>query len=444
MNNNLLAFFTRALLLCPLCVALPTLGHAQTAPFVFDGPHMESQLVYLMQGERRQLSEDFMAELDGDTLRISLESSGLLQDTPSDQLLVSLVQPSGVREELRPDLNGEVVFRNIRQGLAAIVVTADSVASTSLSSAYAAMPFFVTAVEAGAQPREPLQLPVTEVEPQRVARALLQPAEAPLPTAATAGRGEEVLEKDAFDFVTSSRFRVQRRADGSVRGRVVVPQRGYEVLPGETRITFYREGQVVATALSSVEGNFVVRDVPLGVNGLVAVGPAGHAAYAVEIMEFKAELVNPLTESGSPSAQRLVALQAASELPAGNLVQADAADTLIVFLIPPALMDDVRTIIGERWPVSSWLNAAPPAAAPAAPAGVPFAGAPGMGLGPMPGGGFGGGGSGGGSGGGGGFAGGIGPLIAVAAIPAIIAATDDDENFDFFNPPLTTPLTPLQ
>ena len=50
-------------------------------------------LVYLIQGERRRLANDFVAQLDGDTLRISLESRGLVNTAPNDDLLVSLIQP---------------------------------------------------------------------------------------------------------------------------------------------------------------------------------------------------------------------------------------------------------------------------------------------------------------------------------------------------------------
>lgn len=410
--------------LCGLlpAIGLPSISMGQVSPVVVNDNGLNSKLVYLLQGERRQISDDFVAELDGDTLRVSLETGGILRAGPKDELLVSLIQPSGRTMDMRPNANGEVIFSGVRTGLAAMVITANSLASSSLSSAYAAIPFFVS----DAAPAEPgasgLRVPLAEVDTQQLVQDVNQSTQSNTNV-------QDIQTPGDFEIVKSSRFRVQKMADGSIQGRVIVPQRGYEAMPGVTQLAFYRNGVPAATATSAPDGKFIVRNVPAGINGLVATGPAGHASYAVDIVEFNAEPINPL--AGSAKSAKFVSTQAPeTEVNALPQPGGDVAVILNVFIIPPAMMDEVRRVVNERLG---------PQPAPPLDMGAPFAG-PGGGFAPGGGGfggGFGGGVGGGGAGGGG--LGGIGGLAALAAIPAIIAATDDD---NFFNPIQATRIAP--
>ena len=412
-----------------------------------------AELVHLLQGEPRELTEDFVAQLDGDQLRVSLTTRGLI-NAPNDELMVSLVQPSGAREDKRPDFNGEILFENVREGLAAIVVTADSLTSTSLSSLYAAIPVFVTSSDAGdalAAPPSPFEVPVAEVNPEELARDLNQNIEAPTSPG-------DLLAASDYDIIPESRFRVQRMADGSVQGRVSVPQRGYEAIPGVTRVAVYRGGQLVAATDTDEEGQFVLQSVPAGYLSLIATGAAGHAAYTIEVIEFQgAELVDPLSRK-SESGDVFVAT-------ANNQLGA-AGRKLVVFLIPPALMTEIRRILAERLYGGAGPGGGLPggdlAPALAGPGGAPLGG----GLGQAPynfGAGYGGGYYGGG--GGGGFGGGLGDFsglisagLGIWALSEVLDSDifDDDDDFrdprldprldprfDPFFPPTATPISPF-
>ena len=47
-----------------------------------------TSVIYLYQGERRPLSEDFVAYLEGDSLSVSLQTSGQITPDSNRQLLV--------------------------------------------------------------------------------------------------------------------------------------------------------------------------------------------------------------------------------------------------------------------------------------------------------------------------------------------------------------------
>lgn len=375
-----------------------------------------TKVVYLLQGEKRKLAEDFVAQLDGDALHVSLQARGLVSSTPDDGLLVTLIQPSGERQDQRPDENGNILFEGVEEGLAALVVTADALADTSMSSLYAAIPFFaVPADNAGAAP-DPIEIPMALVEPGELVARLSDTLE-------DTSDDADVMAKDEFDVVKYSRFRVQRLADGSVQGQVVVPQRGYLAMPGPTQVTFQKDGMPLASTVSDEAGNFLAQNVPVGVNSIVATGRSGHAAYSVEIVEFAGndELLNPVTDAKTRSKVRFVA-------------KADpVADTMIVCLIPPALMDEYYQVADERLP-PRYFEAIEPIADMGAPVGPGSPAPAGFSSGFAPGapsyGGFGG-------GGGGGF-GGAGAAAGLVGLAGIAAIADDD---DGFNANLASPLT---
>lgn len=375
--------------------------------------------VFLLQGEKRKLADDFVAQLDGDALHISLESHGLIRSTPDRDLLVTLVQPNGERLDQRPDESGNIVFEDVQQGLAALIVTADSLADTSVSSLYAAIPLFVNRPVNPVADVEPAVVPLAMVEPEELALRLTEQLPAP-------GNTSEVMEQSEFEIVKYSSFRVQRLADGSVQGQVVVPQRDYLALPGPTRITLQKDGSPVAMAVSDETGKFLIEGVPVGINSLVATGSAGHAAYAIEVVDTagEGELLNPVTQSKKSSVHFVAK-------------QEQVAETLLVCLIPPALMNEYFEVVDERLPAGAAEGIpgdAGFAAAPEGPLPGPSGGFAASGTPASFGGGFGGGGGGGFYGGG---AGGFAALAGLAATAAVIAETDDD---DGFNSNLATPL----
>ena len=419
-----------------VCAIIAQPSQAQIALWPEESADTNSRLVFLLQGERRQLSKDFVAQLDGDQLKLSLESAGLISSSPNEELLIALVQPNGVRQQMRPDSNGEIVFSEVRVGLAAIVVTADSLASTSLSSLYAAIPFFVSSTVAAQGDVAPsIKVPLADVEPEKLALDLSE-------AAGPETNEEEILNSNDFEMSAPSRFRVRRLADGSVQGQVVVPQRGFLEMPGVTNIAFFRDGAVVASTNSNVEGYFVADNVPVGINSLTATGPAGHAAYHVDILESPGELVSPQSlnlDALSSKRTKLVSIRdgqhESGDLPVA--FQEEVSDTLIVCLIPNALMDDVRGVLQDRLPV-------PVQAPPVDVAGGPLAGAPapaGFGGG-LAGGGYGGGFGGGGGGfAAGGGAGALAGLAGLAGVAAIAASDDGGSNNNFFTPPIASPIS---
>lgn len=375
-----------------------------------DGPVM-----VLLQGEELRVAEDFVAKLEGNKLRLALLSNGVIQPPPAETLVARLIRQDGSVSEQPLRANGEFVFENVKEGLAALVVTASGVAATSRKAAYAAMTFFVQApvIPAGEQVR-PFQVPIGIVEPERLSRDLSSDSEDDEPPAKT----EDILTFDRFKgtraFKTSgaSRFRVQRQPDGSVQGRVVVPQRGYEVKPGVTSLVFYHDDVLVASAYSTPEGDFIVRNLPVGFNTVVATGPSGHTAYSLEVVANPqaGELIRPESARNQKAQTKLVA------------TEEDAESTLIVVLIPPAMMPQVREIVRSSFGTGEQPSAgATVGFPPLMPAGMASGGGAGGGSG--------------GAGGGGAFA--VGGLAAIAA--AVVALDDDD---DGFNVPIATPIAP--
>ncbi|MEM7474063.1 MAG: hypothetical protein AAF483_03665 [Planctomycetota bacterium] len=363
----------------------------------------------LTQGEQRQISDDLVALLENDTLEIALQDQGLVTST-EERYVVSLIQPNGDRIDRRPDASGKLVFEGVKQGLAALVVTADSL-SGSAASMYAAIPFYVSNAEPG-QTASTINLPLAKVNPDSLAQRIDE-------NDIDETDESEVLPELDFDVapqVDLSRFRVQRMADGSVQGQILVPQTGYLALPGRTRITFQLDGQPVATTFADEAGNFVAENIPVGIISVVADGPAGHAANAVNIVEF--EGVDVLQRNSSKTSKDRTRFVSKQD---------QASSSLLIVLIPPALMDEVREVRRDRLPQTGSEPIAGVPAAPAPPGMGGFAG----GGGSIGGGGGGvGGGFGGGGGGIGGLGGGLGGLGALGAIGAAAALADDDDGFN--------------
>ncbi|GIW99963.1 MAG: hypothetical protein KatS3mg111_3296 [Pirellulaceae bacterium] len=353
-------------------------------------------LVYLHQGEKRPLTEDFVAYLHGDSLHITLDARGQITPDAPWELMVSLIQPGVPRADVRLGQDGHAVFERVRQGLAAIVVTADSMAATGVVSLYAAMPIFI----AGTVPdrRGDVAIPLAAVDPEELAAELVD---------ARPGGGTvaDLPTINDYRILPTSRFRVLTRPDGSVQGNIVVPQRGYEAVIDPVRVSLYKDGQLLTTTMSDRGGAFVLPNVAIGVNSLVVTGAAGHAAYSIEVVEpVQEELIEPTAKRSSPAQQRLVALVDHLQPPVG--------ESLLVVLIPPALMPEVQETVEQRRRGGVII---PPPVTGAASGALPVGG----GIG----------GAGGFGGGGGGAMSGIGAMLGAAGLAVGIAAASDDDGF---------------
>ncbi|MCA9190515.1 MAG: carboxypeptidase regulatory-like domain-containing protein [Planctomycetales bacterium] len=378
--------------------------------------------VSLLQGEDIQLSEDFVARLDGEKLRVSLVRSGEVMESEAQEFLVTLIQPGKESIELQPNQQGIVEFDGVQEGLAAVVIAMESMLDSTQSAFYAALPIF--AASAATVPVSTTSIPLADVNKEQFLRDFESSSE--IPTSI-----EEILDFDPQSVAKYSRYRVRRRADGSITGRVVVLQRGYDAVPGVTRLAFFKNGNFLASTFSSPEGEFVAENMPVGICSVVATGPAGHAAYAFEIVENAAiEAVQPALKLFQQQT-RFVSTQNQDPVEIENNPEI-VADNLIVILIPPSLMPEVRRVVGDRFLIAPEVPAdAGLAGAGAAPMTFPpmAPGMAGMGMG----GGFGG--AGGGFGGGG-----IGGALGLAGLAIGIAALEN--NNDGFNNNIATPVAP--
>lgn len=363
------------------------------------------EIPVLLQGEEIRLPEDFVARLDGNKLKVALKTMGLTQSSPDRELLVTLIQDNGERSELRSDANGELVFDNVSEGLASIVVA-------SGQTAYAALALYAIPAAANSE-AAPFEVPVASVDVDEIHYGVQSAGHGPTEGAA----------RKFSDYVTAptNRFQVHMQSDGTLKGQVIVPQVGYENVVGPVDLTFFHEGRLVAKTRSADNGTFFVAGLQPAIHSVFAVGAAGHTSFAFEVLPSR-ENELPLVQHRGTDQIHLVS--------ANNAV-ADSSDTLFVFIIPPRMMDQVREVVLPLYPLSQ-SSASGLAGGPlGAPMGG-FPGSPGMG-GPFGGGlGGGGGGSFGGTGGGGaGGLGGLGGLLGIAGLAAgVTALATNDDGFD--------------
>ena len=226
----------------------------------------------------------------------------------------------------------------------------------------------------------------------------------------------------------TNRFQVQLQSDGTLKGQVIVPQVGYERVLGPVDLTFFRDGRLVGKTRSTDSGAFSVAGLQPAIHSIFAAGAAGHTAFAFEVL--------PAADDELPIAQARSAAQA--HLVAVNKALADPSSSLIVFIIPPRMMDQVRDAVRPQYPVpqgpGNGLSGGPlgaPSGLPGSPSSLP--GNPGM-ASSFGGGGMGGGGSFGGGAGGG--MGGMGGLLGIAGLAVGVAALANQDD-GFTSPPAT-------
>lgn len=380
-----------------------------------------------LQGRERNLPEDFVAHISGDELKMTLKSLGVDQGGSNQDLVVTLIQNDGTKVEATPDADGNVKFSKFSEGLTALVVTGQQ-------AAYAAMAFYIdqkNKAEDKAVVPDPapartssFNVPLANVNRNQVRSAV--------DSSGNAQSTGSIRPLKDFTTKAASRFRVYLQPDGTLIGRVIVPEEGFQLTPGPVNLSFYRNGSVVANTVTSNDGDFFVQGLNTGVHSVFAAGAAGHAAYSFEIVPSE---VNQLPKITYNSQSRVVPVSTRAAM------QVPASDELIVLLIPPRLMPAVRETVDQTYPLAPPVvvdgipmdaGFAPPMDfLPFSGAGGGFAGA-GGGMSGAAGGATGGGGGLGGLGGG---LGGIGGLLGIGGLAAGVAAVAANNDDSFVLPP---------
>lgn len=408
-------------LICFLC-ALVTLSVAVQA-----ADRHGAYNVFLLQGEELKVSQDFSVNIDNEKLRIALTQKGIVDGQAMEELTVALVQPDKEPQERQADENGEVVFEDVQPGISSLVVLGSrEAAKAAQSMTYAAFAFFAKESDQKTPDDEkrPLEVPVAKVNTSSLLGDISKVEKSK--------RTDELMKLEDYRVKALNRFRVMRQIDGSLIGKVQVPQQSLEVVPGELQVSILKNGKVVASTKSREDGRFRVPNLELGFYSLSAVGAAGHAAYSFELVENSRKTAWMIrTGRVKPVA-----------------MQMDAANELDVLLIPPSLMQQVEDIVRDRLEGSG--QGGPDGA------GGPGNGGQGGGQGAgtqsgasgssgqsFAGGGIGGGAGGGPVGGGGsiGAGGGLGGLIGVAGLAVGVSALSDDDD-DGFNVNVATQISP--
>ncbi|MCA9128053.1 MAG: hypothetical protein KDB22_13250 [Planctomycetales bacterium] len=388
----------------------------------------DSHLVHLLQGEELQISQDFVARLDGNKLRLALRDHGISRPVADRNVMVTLVQADAQPQEQALESSDELIFENVKSGLSALIVMNTEAAASAQSMTYAAFAFFAQAPTI-AQPNQPQELPEP---PEQLATAFEVPVGkinkfvlSPIEDVETSEEQEQLLAVENQQIELPSRFRVTRQPNGALIGRVIIPQEGHQLNPGIVEVVLLSEGVRLATTRSTPDGRFQFDNMPLGFYSVAATGMYGHAAYSFELVDA-AVLPAGISEKTDAHNARWVTTQIA------------AADELIILMIPPALMEQVQQVVRDYLDGETVADNAAPAdpALPGAGFGSPamsgYAG--GMGAGGVAGGPVGGG----GIGGGGGVLGGTGGLLGVAGLAVGVAALANGD--DGFNPPVATPI----
>ncbi|WP_153559013.1 hypothetical protein [Roseimaritima sediminicola] len=405
-------------------------------------PQATTRPAGFLQGERKEVPDDFFVELEQSRLRLKLQDFGL-EDAQQglEDSLVTLITPSGARQQPPSDAQGNVAFENVDEGPLGIVVTGPdqhatvAVYARPLGRAPAAGESAEDGADAQAEPADeplvaaanPFRLPVMRIGASEVLKntAGYTPQAAPTKSFSS----EQYAGFLRYNSVPTLYYRVRMQADGRVPGKVftmVDPDLPLDY--SGTNVTVYRAGEYIQSTPTTPEGFFEVTGIRPGVYGVVAAGPLGYAAFAFEVVPSGD---GPLPEPNVAATKAAPTIRTVA-FRDGEVAADGVSDILFVPLIPPAMLDTLRRTLLEAY--SPFLGGGDGGFA----AGTPFGGGP-FGGGGFGGGGFGGGGFGGGGGGGGGLGGG--GLLGVAGLAAGLAALGDDDG-GVVPPGVTSPFLP--
>lgn len=354
----------------------------------------------MLQGQDVQLPADSVMRYDANSQRMRLTLAGLDNDSRNENLVATLIGADGTKTEARLEANG-FDFPNVRDsGLHALVVTGGRAAYTAMALYLQATSNQAQAAADGnAAPPGEFVVRLGKVDPTQISTIV--------ENSGTAPKGSSLKSLNDYNLSSAGTSTISLQPDGTLSGKVIVPEAGFEQIPGPVRLSFLRNGVTVANTVSAADGNFFISGLAAGVHTVLASGAPGHTAFSFEVVPVLEELP-ALTTHGR-----------ARTLPVSTRAAFQAPNQLVVVLIPPILMPGVREVVQQAYgPPATDNGFGPPSFA------GPFGG-------PMGGGGGGGGGMGGGlgGGGGGGFGGrGLGALLGIGGLAAGVAvlATDDD------------------
>lgn len=389
-----------------------------------------------LQGEKKEVPEDFFADLEQSRLRLKLEDFGVEgAEQGLEQALVTLITPSGERQQMRSDSQGNVEFEGVEEGVVGVVVTGPDLHAT-------------VAVYAKDEPRADPNVAAPNVpdanvlDPNAIAQATPSPFRLPVMRISSA----EVLKNTAAYTVNSAPakdftraeyagfqryatrpllyYRVRMQADGRVPGKVFsIVDPNLEIDYTGTNVTVYRAGEYLQSTITSATGFFEVTNMKPGVYGVVAAGPVGYAAFAFEVYPpLGGEADLPVPNVAGRDASTLFRTVAFAD---GEEEGEGISDLLYVPLIPPSMLDELRRTLLEAY--VALINDPNLANSPPMTQGAAGGGAAGTGGG---GGGVGGGGAGGGSG-----------LLGLAGLAAGLAALGSDDG-GVLPPGVTSPFLP--
>ncbi len=396
-----------------LLLLVPTSGWLQA--------QTPTQPAKFLQGEQKEVPEDFFADLEQSRLRLKLENFGVEgAEQALEQALVTLITPSGERQQMRSDSEGNVEFADVEEGVVGVVVTGPDLHATVAVYAKDAEPDDADGAVAEEAVASPFRLPVMRISSSEVLKN----------TAAytvNAAPAEDFTKAEYAGFQRYATrpivyYRVRMQANGHMLGKVFsIVDPNLEIDYTGTNLTIYRAGEYLQSTVASASGFFEVTNMKPGVYGVVAAGPMGYAAFAFEVFP-------PLGEGADLPAPSVAAGDAASPFRTAGFKAADdgeegISDVLFVPLIPPSMLDELRRTLLEAY--------------------VPLINDPGLAdVTPMSGGAPGGAaGGGGGVGGGGGGGVGGGGLLGLAGLAAGLAALADDDG-GVLPPGITSPSIP--
>ncbi len=359
-----------------------------------------SFLNFMLQSKDLDLPEDFVARVDGGSLKVVLSTLGVDQrKSAKSKVLVALLDENGNEDQVETDASGIAEFKNVKANKLHALLVNDA-------EYHAAIP--VLPVSADKADRDNIQatdIRLTAIPADR--DEILTSLARNIVPSRTAG---DLYNANNYRSSGQSLYQVRLSDDNTLSGRILIPDKDLSSQLRYANITVYQDRKAVAqTTASTDDGSFQLPNLRAGSYGLIAAGPSGYSAFAFEVLEPAAQLPPPNEGAKLPVAFNMAA----------------PAPGLVVFMIPPKMINAIVQRISQSYNRSN----SSPAGTPTFPS---FAGG-GGGFGGM-GGGIGGGTAGatggvaGGTAGAAGGLGGIGGLAGIAGVAAVAGIAANTNN----------------
>jgi hypothetical protein len=358
-----------------------------------------------------QLPQELTAKVaENGSLKIAVDSFNVpyASEVSQGNVTVELMNLSGQKKLALIDAEGVAIFENVDVDQ----LHALKIDSPLMHAVLVVMPLSPSAAEERKVTSDKITVPVIPNTQDEIQKVLASYTGFGLDGATKLGTlyGPPEVQQQS-----DSMYSVRLTPEGSLNGIVIVPEKDLDRQVMEANITLMN-GTRVVSQISSQGGRFSFANVIPGDYAVIAAGPVGYSAFSIEVIGSD----DGMKASNAKFDARYVAMNA-------------AASQATVVLVPPTLMPQV---------VSSMQTSSPSTTASLEPTGsgpVP------PGLPGTPGGGFPGTGGGGGAIGGappGGLLRQYAPLLALGAVGGVAAALADDEDNDFNNTPVSTPVGP--